>query len=137
MYACTLAGASGANLAAKEFRLTRGADGAAEDELKILAYVDGPSMPKPVATYTQSSGQAAVVLQRFDPSMVAVGGVPNFNTITRDAQILLDFPDGASVTALLAIARALRYLHEHGICHGDVRRRSRVRRNVLSIGDSE
>ena len=38
VYACTLAGDDG--LAVKEFKETRGADGCAEDELKVLSYVD-------------------------------------------------------------------------------------------------
>jgi tRNA A-37 threonylcarbamoyl transferase component Bud32 len=123
---CLGSGASGAvyeldshpHFVAKVYKLqARGADGAPENEIRIQSRVNHSNITRAFAVY----GDSVLILERVDSDFAILSSVPSFDSVSRDAAVLLR-PASLehALQVAVQIAEAVAYLHSIHICHGDV-----------------
>lgn len=108
----------GKEVAVKVYKAEVSPDGRAKDEIDIALFVDHPNLTRTIGRVDEGETQALVkelVLGK------AMADKPNFASLLRCRwRPGLTFKLKFVLRVAASVARALKYLHANGICHGDV-----------------
>ncbi|CAM9392236.1 unnamed protein product, partial [Sphacelaria rigidula] len=109
----------GRDVAVKVFKAEVGPDGSSHDELDVSCVLDHPNLTKALGMVHEPGGRKWQVLERVPGKPLAEK--PDFTSVLRCRWGQgRRFEPVLVLAVLLQVARAMAYLHEKGICHGDL-----------------